>query len=270
LGASFRNKASDIEKVWEELDIYNCGRIQHAELIQGLRMMNIFIKDETVFALMKRFASPSNIRGDISKGEFFALANHLLDIAPAPVEPRDEEKERLALAAIELELVRILPGKKRQVLGLIAPFDVSGSGVLSYTDFRGMLEELGAQNITEEQFSLLMAKFDDLGDGTIDLKNFVGRFVAEHSNHEGERHEEADYDTSYYQSGELEDKDGGLGLGGPAAAHLIKKNTEGGYPGIMSSRRNFPHWSKVGVKPFLDPLTHQSMTFEKVVRHYSP
>lgn len=256
----------DIEAVWKELDIYNSGRIRHPELIQGLRMLGIRMKDESIFALMKRFASPANTSAEITREEFGAIMRYLLNDVPSPRQALDAEAEAASLAAAEEEVARLLQGTKHQVLGALAPFDLAGTGVISHEDFRGMLEELGAQGLTPHQYESLALKYDDLGDGTIDLRNFAGRFVADHSRPDGVRHEERGVgDSSYYTPGDLEDGDGALGMGGKGAIALIKKNTEGAYPGIFTSRKTYPPWFSVGVRPVIDPLTHQPMTLEKLV-----
>ncbi len=282
LGQSVRRKVADAEAVWRELDLYSAGTIRHSEFIQGLRMLGIRMSDAAVFALMKRFADPRNASGDMTRGEFLACMAYLRDGVPEPASARDEEAHAALLAAAEAEVARVLPhASKARMLGAMAPFDTSGSGVLSYGDFAAMLQELGAAGLGAEHYAALCERYDDGGgEPGIDLRNFAGVFIAAHAGeggalagqagasgdggiggaslgHASQRHAA--------MSGELEDKDGGLGLGGPHAEALIKRNTEGTYPSLLASRKGYPPWLAVGIRPLVDPLTMQPMTLDKLV-----
>ena len=283
LGLSLRRKVQDIEAVWKELDLYSSGSIRHSEVIQGLRMLGVRMQDATVFALMKRFADPKNASGDITKPEFVAFMRYLLEQVPSPKGARDEEAIAAALAAAERAVAAALPQRtKARMLGALAPFDTAGAGALPLDEFRAMLDELGAR-LDDAQFAALAEKYDDLGEGAVDLRNFAGRFLATAASpaaagaalEAGEggiggattAHGAASPHAAHHHEmrGDLED-DGGLGLGGPAAVALIKRNTEGTYPSLLSSRKGYPPWAAVGVRPLVDPLTAQPLTMDKLVR----
>jgi Ca2+-binding EF-hand superfamily protein len=271
----------DIEAVWKELDLYNSGTIRHPEMIQGLRMLGIRLKDSTIATLMKRFADPKNTTGDISRAEFFELIRYLLEQVPSPKSPRDEEAHAKALLAAEEEVARVLPhNSKERIYGAMAPFDLSGSGALTAGEFRAMLEELGATTLSDSQHEDLFDKYSF--EGVVDLRNFAGLFF---SNHGGEHGALALHDKSdspqgsgiggasnghgRHHAGHIEDdldESGNLGLGGPHAIALIKRNTSGTYPSLLSSRKGYPPWAKVGVQPLVDPLTMQPLTMDKLVR----
>ena len=281
LGQSLRRKVQDPEAVWRELDMYASGSIRHSEFIQGLRMLGIRMADSTIAALMKRFADPRNTSGDMNKAEFLACMAYLRDQVPEPASPRDAEAHAALLLAAEHEVARVLPFKsKDRMVGALAPFDTAGAGTLSYADFGAMLAELGAA-LTPAQVDALCEKYDDLGEGTIDLRNFAGVFIAAHSGADGALTavgasagaggvggSSLGHSTRALREAvdaDLQD-DGGLGLGGPHAQALIARNTTGTYPSLLSSRKGYPPWADVGVRPLVDPLTMQPLTMEKMVR----
>ena len=155
------DKAISFQEIFRSMDTNGDGVISRREFRNALNRTSCNLTERELRSLMDKFDSKR--AGRIYYKAFVKFAS-----------PKDSDLSDIETVIRERvrELARVRGGLK--TLDMVAPFerkDVNRNGQITIDEFKHALESLGL-DITQREFRIVCARFDDNGDGYINYKAF--------------------------------------------------------------------------------------------------
>jgi Ca2+-binding EF-hand superfamily protein len=176
VAAQIRKRVTDIAKTFKEIDTDESGVIDQTEFMIALRKLGLRgIGDSECFAIMERFRRSTNkTPGSMTYDEFEDCMREYLKVPESTLKSQNDEDREKNCSAAEIAIGKAIGGSgtANEIVKTLQRFDLDSINDLSIMQLRSALDEIGAE-LTEKQFSALVANYDPQNDGSIGVTDFA-------------------------------------------------------------------------------------------------
>ena len=178
IAQSVELRATNVRKVFRQLDRDGNGQLDMNELRIGLRHLGFDLNDEQ-FAQIVRLVDVDG-DGQITLQEFQSRITNTMEqgnytFTPTPQTQATRQKYGMTMLRKDDLLWKVaskVEAKRKHLTSVFRSFDKDHDGEINYTEFREGLTQLEIY-LTDEEFYELIKKIDRSGDGFITYKEFA-------------------------------------------------------------------------------------------------